>query len=128
MDKVDPYQSQRRRTYEPHEVMVVYPNNGDEQVAHRIYWNSGWWYPAWGYASNAHYAYDGPNYAYNGLTPDQVIANVQATLQQQGYYRGEVDGLLGPNTRSALGNYQRDHGLYMTSAIDRPTLESLGIT
>ena len=36
MDEVDPYQSQRRRTYEPHKVMVVYPNNGDEQVAHRI--------------------------------------------------------------------------------------------
>src|SRR6266513_1281570 len=23
------------------------------------YWNSGWWYPAWGYAPNAYYAYDG---------------------------------------------------------------------
>lgn len=91
------------------------------------YWNAGWWYPAWGYAPSAHYAYDGPIYGYNGLTPDQVIANVQATLQQQGYYRGEVDGLLGPFTREALANYQRDHGLYMTSAIDRPTLESLGM-
>ena len=30
MEEVDPYQSQRRRTYEPHKVMVVYPNNGDE--------------------------------------------------------------------------------------------------
>jgi len=91
------------------------------------YWNAGWWYPAWGYAPNAYYAYNGPIYGYNGLPPDQVIANVQATLQQQGYYRGEVDGELGPLTRAALANYQRDHGLYMTSAIDRPTLESLGI-
>jgi peptidoglycan hydrolase-like protein with peptidoglycan-binding domain len=56
-----------------------------------------------------------------------VIANVHATLQQQGYYRGEVDGQLGPLTRAALANYQRDHGLYMTSAIDQPTLESLGM-
>jgi len=48
-----------------------------------------------------------------GLPPDQAIANVQATLQQQGYYRGEVDGELGPLTRAALANYQRDHGLYM---------------
>ena len=91
------------------------------------YWNSGYWFPAWGYDPGAYYAYDGPIYAYNNLPPDQVIANVQAALQQQGYYRGEVDGLLGPLTREAVANYQRDHGLYTTSTIDRPTLESLGM-
>lgn len=92
------------------------------------YWNSGWWYPAWGYAPNAYYAYDGPIYAYNGLPPDQVVANVQAALQAQGYYQGEVDGLLGPLTREAIASYQGDHGLYTTAAIDQPTLESLGMT
>ena len=92
------------------------------------YWNSGWWYPAWGYAPNAYYAYDGPIYAYNSLPPDQVVANVQAALQAQGYYQGEVDGLLGPLTREAIADYQRNNGLYMTSAIDQPTLESLGMT
>jgi len=91
-------------------------------------WNAGYWIPAWGYDSNAYYAYDGPIYAYNNLPPDQVIANVQAALQQQGYYQGEVDGLLGPLTRAAVADYQRDHGLYITSAIDRPTLSSLGMT
>jgi hypothetical protein len=91
------------------------------------YWNAGWWYPAWGYAPNAYYAYDGPIYAYNDLPPDQVIANVQAALQQQGYYHGEVDGLLGPLTREAITGYQRDHALYETAAIDQPTLESLGM-
>jgi hypothetical protein len=91
-------------------------------------WNAGYWYPAWGYDSNAYYAYDGPIYGYNDLPPDQVTANVQAALQQQGYYQGEVDGLLGPLTRAAIADYQRDHGLYMTSAIDRPTLASLGMT
>jgi len=91
-------------------------------------WNGGWWYPAWGYAPNAYYAYDGPIYAYNNLPPDQVIANVQGVLQQQGYYQGEVDGLLGPLTRSAIANYQRANGLAETAAIDQPTLESLGMT
>src|SRR5947207_538423 len=91
-------------------------------------WNAGYWIPAWGYDSNAYYAYDGPIYAYNNLPPDQVIANVQAALQQQGYYQGEVDGLLGPLTRAAVADYQRGHGLYITSAIDRPTLSSLGMT
>ena len=92
------------------------------------YWNSGWWYPAWGYAPNAYYAYDGPIYGYNSLPPDQVVANVQAALQAQGYYQGEVDGLLGPLTREAIAGYQRDHGLYTTAAVDQPTLESLGMT
>ena len=92
------------------------------------YWNAGYWFPAWGYYPNAYYAWDGPIYAYNHLPPDQVIANVQAALQQQGYYQGDVDGLVGPLTRAALADYQRDHGLYETAAIDRPTLESLGMS
>jgi hypothetical protein len=91
------------------------------------YWNAGYWFPAWGYYPNAYYAWDGPIYAYNNLPPDQVIANVQSTLQQQGYYQGEVDGLVGPQTRGALAAYQRDHGLYETAAIDQPTLQSLGM-
>jgi hypothetical protein len=91
------------------------------------YWNAGYWFPAWGYNPNAYYAYDGPIYAYNDLPPDQVIANVQTALQQQGYYHGEVDGLIGPLTRAAIADYQRDHGLYTTSTIDQPTLQSLGM-
>jgi len=35
--------------------------------------------------------------------------------------------LLGPLTREALANYQRDQGLYATETIDQPTLESLGL-
>jgi hypothetical protein len=92
------------------------------------YWNAGWWYPAWGYAPNSYYAYDGPIYGYNSLPPDQVVANVQAALQVDGYYQGEVDGLLGPLTREAIASYQRDNGLYETAAIDQPTLESLGMS
>lgn len=92
------------------------------------FWDAGFWYPAWGYdAAYSYYPYDGPVYAYNDLPPDQVIANVQSSLQEQGYYTGEIDGLLGPLTRAALAAYQRDHGLYMTAAIDQPTLASLGM-
>jgi hypothetical protein len=91
-------------------------------------WNAGYWIPAWGYAPNAYYAYDGPIYGYNNLPPDQVIANVQTALQEQGYNPGEVDGLLGPQTRAAIADYQRASGLAETAAVDQPTLESLGMT
>src|SRR5881227_500472 len=93
------------------------------------YWNNGYWYPAWGYNPSAeYYPYDGPIYAgHSAEPPDKVIADVQAVLQQMGYYRGDVDGLLGPLTREALGAYQADQGLTTTAAIDEPTLDSLGM-
>jgi hypothetical protein len=93
------------------------------------YWNNGYWYPAWGYSPSAeYYAYDGPIYVgHRAEPPDRVIADVQAELQQMGYYQGEVDGLLGPLTRQALTAYQADQGLAATAAIDEPTLDSLGM-
>jgi hypothetical protein len=91
------------------------------------YWNTGYWYPAWGYDPYAYYPYDGPVYGYGDLTPDQVIINVQAQLQDDGYYAGPVDGILGPQTREALAAFQADHGLAITSAVDRPTLQTLGL-
>jgi hypothetical protein len=94
------------------------------------FWNAGYWYPAWGYSPSAqYYAYDGPIYVgHRAEPPDKVIADVQAVLQEMGYYRGEVDGLLGPLTREALTAYQADQGLTTTAAIDEPTLDSLGMS
>ena len=94
------------------------------------YWNNGYWYPAWGYNPSAeYYAYDGPIYVgQRAEPPDRVIADVQAELQQMGYYQGEVDGLLGPMTRQALTAYQADQGLTTTAVIDEPTLNSLGLS
>jgi hypothetical protein len=94
------------------------------------FFNAGYWFPAWGYSPAAsYYAYDGPIYVgQRAEPPDRVIADVQAELQQMGYYQGEVDGLLGPLTRQALADYQADQGLAQTEAIDQPTLDSLGMS
>jgi len=94
------------------------------------FFNNGYWFPAWGYSSSAqYYAYDGPIYVgQRAEPPDKVIADVQAVLQQMGYYKGEVDGLLGPMTREALAGYQADQGLTQTEAIDEPTLDALGMS
>ena len=91
------------------------------------YWNSGYWYPCWGYNPGYNYIYDGPIYGYNHLAPDQVVVNVQSQLQRDGYYSGPVDGELGPMTRQAIADFQADHGLAVTSAVDEPTLSSLGL-
>jgi hypothetical protein len=94
------------------------------------YWEAGYWYPAWGYDdAAAYYPYDGPIYVGSNPRPfDQVVADVQAVLQEQGYYVGEVDGLLGPLTRDALAAYQQAAGLAPTASVDQPTLESLGLS
>jgi hypothetical protein len=92
-------------------------------------WYDGWWYPAWGYDPYySYYDYNGPIYGYDGLQPDEVIANVQAALQQLGYYPYEIDGVMGPLTEAAIANYQRDYGLPVTGAVDPPTVRSLELT
>jgi hypothetical protein len=93
------------------------------------YWNSGWWYPAYGYDPYySHYVYDGPIFGYGYAAPGDVTAQVQRSLAQQGYYYGPIDGILGPGTRHAIQRYQIDHGLAVTAAIDEQTLYTLGLT
>ena len=111
-----------RGWWRSHYDRIVFVNGG------WYYWNTGYWYPAWGYDSYAYYPYDGPIYAYNGLAPDQVIADVQSQLQRDGYYEGPIDGILGPMTREAVAAFQADNGLAVTSVIDEPTLATLGIS
>jgi len=90
--------------------------------------DAGYWYPAWGYDPlNSYYDYDGPIYTYGNLLPDEVIANVQVALQDAGYYFGAITGSLNVETRAALANYQRDQGLFITGAIDEPTIGALGL-
>jgi len=110
-----------RGWWRSHYDRIIFVNNG------WYYWNAGYWFPAWGYAPYVSYVYDGPIYAYNGWTPDRVTVDVQEQLARAGYYDGPIDGVLGPMTREAIAAYQADNGLAITSAIDEPTLATLGI-
>jgi hypothetical protein len=93
-----------------------------------FFWDAGYWYPAYGYDPVYNtYDYNEPIYAYNDLDPAEIVASVQTELQRLGYYPYAVDGQMGPMTRAALANYQRDNDLEITSAIDEPTLQSLGL-
>ena len=122
------------RTYRPERRDQAYYRSRYQRVeliaGGYYYFHNNYWYPAWGYdPRNEYYAYDAPIYAgKRALPPDKVIAEVQAVLQEMGYYKGEVDGLIGPLTRAALTGYQRDNGMTVTAVIDEPTLESLGMS
>ena len=110
-----------RTWWRSHYDRIVFVNGG------WWYWNAGYWFPAWGYAPYVSFVFDGPIYGYNGLTPDQVTVNVQEQLAAAGYYDGPIDGILGPMTREAIAAYQADNGLAVTSAIDEPTLATMGL-
>ncbi len=56
-----------------------------------------------------------------------MVKQVQSALQQQGMYRGNVDGVWGPETQNAVANYQQAHGLPSTGELNSPTLASLNL-
>jgi len=58
---------------------------------------------------------------------DTRVLQVQENLRRLGYYKGTVDGLSGPGTRSAIRAYQVDRGLPVTGRIDRDLLQDLGL-
>ena len=53
------------------------------------------------------------------------VRNAQRQLRAQGYYHGRIDGLYGPQTRSAVIAYQRHNGLPDTASLDVGTMAQL---
>ena len=53
------------------------------------------------------------------------ITDVQQKLQADNLYSGKIDGMLGPQTRRAIADYQKQNGLRVTANLDRQTRDSL---
>ncbi len=49
----------------------------------------------------------------------------QVELRDRGLYNGSLDGLLGPQTKRALGQFQENNGLDQTASLDAQTWEAL---
>ncbi len=58
---------------------------------------------------------------------DNTVAAMQERLARQGYYRGQIDGAMGPATSRALLSYQRRNGLRATGSLTDETLQSLNL-
>jgi len=93
----------------------------------------------YGYAGRGYY-YGPPNSPYyyqrsevryfaprEASYPNSTDGSVPRELARQGYYRGYVDGQIGPQSRRAIASYQRDRGLRQTGYIDSSLLRSLGL-
>lgn len=59
---------------------------------------------------------------------DDLSVDVQRALARRGFYRGEIDGDIGPGSRAAIRSYQYDRGLEVTGRIDGSLLRSLGLS
>ncbi|XOF32440.1 MAG: peptidoglycan-binding domain-containing protein [Candidatus Electrothrix sp. YB6] len=55
------------------------------------------------------------------------VQQVQQALMQQGFYSGEINGMLDQETNEAIRTYQMDKGLPMGGGLTLETLDSLGI-
>ena len=103
----------------------------------------GYGYP-YGYGYGYGYPYSGfglsftsrPSYyhssrVYRGRTAsgysDSLAAEVQQELRRRGYYRGAIDGDIGPASRAAIRRYQAQRGLAVTGRIDSTLLRALGV-
>jgi len=56
-----------------------------------------------------------------------LIMRVQAALYSKGYDPGAIDGVLTPETQSALRMFQLAHGIRATGTMTTPTLDALGV-
>jgi hypothetical protein len=76
------------------------------------------------YEDDANYYSQGA-YDSSGQVTDSTVAGAQTQLARQGYYRGEIDGIVGPETRRAIMRYQSDRGLRVTGRLNADTLRAL---
>ena len=56
-----------------------------------------------------------------------MVAAVQQRLGRLGYYHGVADGVIGPQTRSAIAAFESRNGLPVDGTINRPLLNTLGV-
>ena len=59
------------------------------------------------------------------LEPNPRVAEVQKLLKLYGYRIGNVDGILGANTRQAIGEFQKDEGMKVSRFVDFKTWDAL---
>lgn len=55
------------------------------------------------------------------------IEKVQESLRDKGYSPGPIDGVLGPQTRAAIREYQKAESLPVTGRLDSETAGKLGV-
>jgi peptidoglycan hydrolase-like protein with peptidoglycan-binding domain len=61
------------------------------------------------------------------LSKDE-IQKIQQALDQKGFKSGQPDGVLGPETKNAIKEFQQKQGWNGTGELDNQTLSALGVS
>jgi hypothetical protein len=71
-------------------------------------------YNAYGYGYG-YDSYDQPGYRDVSAGRGSSVREIQMRLARAGYYRGPIDGVMGPRTRYAIRAYQRSHNMRVSA-------------
>lgn len=71
--------------------------------------------------------YRPPVYQPQATPRERKEVQAQIRLRQLGYYRGPIDGAIGPYTSRAISLFQNDQRLPVTGWLDVRTLRALGV-
>jgi hypothetical protein len=101
-----------------------FENGGWVIIDPGVPWDYGYPYD---YGYGAPTPYVSPDYSDTYSPSDSTVAGVQDSLNRLGYSAGSADGVLGPQTRDAIADFQNDRGMPATGQIDGALLRALGL-
>jgi hypothetical protein len=64
---------------------------------------------------------------YGNQSANSTVAAAQDRLSRDGFYSGQIDGVLGPETRHAIVRFQTKHGLGISGELTHETVSALGL-
>ena len=105
-----------------------YPYYGGSYYGGYPYGYNSYPYAYNNYSYGSSYPYSYNRYSYRNYSNNgSIVVRVQERLARSGYYRGPIDGVIGPRTRYAIRAYERSHGLPADGIIDRRLLATMGL-
>ena len=112
----------------PHYSSSMYgsPDDGSDANVPQYYGSSAYSSRYYRYQYNPWYT-DKVRVRYEVLSASSTTADVQMALARRGYYRGAIDGVIGPMSRNAILRFQDTNGLRATGAIDQSLLRALDV-
>lgn len=72
-----------------------------------------------------HMLYHQPKVYAGGSADTALEREVQQALAERGYYKGAIDGIVGPKTTAALEAFQLDAGLRVNAVVNRSVLTAI---
>lgn len=65
--------------------------------------------------------------SYKRGSSGEVVRQIQTKLKNWGYYSGDVDGIFGSGTETAVKKFQKKNGLSVDGKVGNATLKALGL-